>query len=81
MPLYSHSQCWALKDKPTNTPHIHIAHPTPYWLANYPTATHDGAIRNLRIAMTKEHVICEFALQMAIQRPDKPKTFEPLLEK
>jgi hypothetical protein len=37
-----------LKEKPTTTPHIHIAHPTPYWLASCPTATHDGAIRNLR---------------------------------
>ena len=43
-----------LKEKPTNTPHIHIAHPTPYWLANYPTTTHDHAIYNLHTFITKE---------------------------
>ena len=47
------------KDKPTNTPHIHIAHLTPYWLANCPTATHNGAICNLRTTITKEHETCE----------------------
>ena len=44
-----------LKEKPDNTPHIHIVHPTPYWLANSPTSTHDGAIRNLHTFITKEH--------------------------
>jgi hypothetical protein len=44
------------KEKPTNTPHIHIAHPTPYWPARCPTTTHDGAIRNLICTfITKEH--------------------------
>ena len=38
-----------------STPHIHIAHQTPYWLASCPTATHDEAIRNLRTFITKEH--------------------------
>ena len=44
-----------LKEKPNNTPHVHIAHPTPYWLASCPIATHDGAIRNLHTFITKEH--------------------------
>ena len=43
------------EDKPSTTPHIHIAHPTPYWLASYPTTTHDGAICNLNTSITKEH--------------------------
>jgi hypothetical protein len=43
------------KEKLERTPHIHIARPTPYWLANYPTTTHDGDIRNLRTFITKEH--------------------------
>jgi hypothetical protein len=51
-----------LKDKPNKTPHIHIAHPTPYWLASCPTATHDGAIRNLRTTITKEHGTPEAAI-------------------
>ena len=42
-------------EKPEQTPHIHIARPTPYWLASCPTGTHDGAIRNLRKFITKEH--------------------------
>ena len=45
----------ALKEKPTATPHIHIAHATPYWLASCPTATRDGAIRNLHTFVTKAH--------------------------
>ena len=44
-----------LKEKPNNTPHIHITHPSPYWLANCPTTTHDGAIHNLRTFITKGH--------------------------
>ena len=44
-----------LKDKPHNTPHIHIAHRTPYWLANCPTVTDDGALCNLRTTIWKEH--------------------------
>ena len=44
-----------LKDKPEETPHIHIAHATPYWLATSPTPTHDGAIRNLHTFITKDH--------------------------
>lgn len=47
-----------LKDKPSHTPHtphIQIAHSTPYWLASSPTATHDGAIHNLHTFITKEH--------------------------
>ena len=36
----------ALQEKQTATPHIHLAHATPYWLASCPIATHDGAIRN-----------------------------------
>ena len=43
------------KEKPSATPHIHIAHTTPYWLASCPTATHDGDIRNLHIFVTKTH--------------------------
>jgi hypothetical protein len=43
------------KEKPEATPRIHIAHSTPYWLAGCPTTTHDGAIRNLRTFITKEH--------------------------
>jgi hypothetical protein len=43
------------KEKPTPTPHIHIAQATPYWLASCPTATRDGAIRNLHIFVTKTH--------------------------
>jgi hypothetical protein len=44
-----------LIEKPIATPHIHIAHTTPYWVASCPTATHDGAIRNLHTFVTKEH--------------------------
>ena len=43
------------KKKPTTTSHIHIAHPTPYCLASYPTATHNGAICNLHTFIVKEH--------------------------
>ena len=43
------------KEKPDTTPHIHIAHTTPYWLASCPTTTHDGAIRNLSTFLTKTH--------------------------
>ena len=35
------------KEKPSPTPQIRIAHPTPYWLVSCPTTTHNGAIRNL----------------------------------
>ena len=45
----------ATKEKPTNTPHIHIAHATPYWLASYPIATRDGAITNIHKFIIKEH--------------------------
>jgi hypothetical protein len=45
----------ANKEKPTPTPHIHIAHATPYWLTSCPTATGDGAIRNLHTFITKAH--------------------------
>ena len=45
----------ALKEKHADTPHIHIAHATPYWLASCPTATRDGAIRNLHTFVIKEH--------------------------
>ena len=41
-------------EKPTPTPHIHIAHTT-HWLAICPTATHDGAIRNLHTFVTQAH--------------------------
>ena len=51
-----------LKDKPNETPHIHIAHATPYWLSTSPTATHDGAIRNLHTFITKDHEARETAL-------------------
>ena len=44
-----------LKDKPDVTSHIHIAHATPYWLSTSPTATHDGAIRNLHTFILKHH--------------------------
>ena len=44
-----------LKEKPSATPHVHLAHATPYWLASCPTATHDGAIRNLHTFVTKAH--------------------------
>jgi hypothetical protein len=44
-----------LEGKPNNTPHIHIAHPTPYWLASCPTATHDGASYNLYMFIRKTH--------------------------
>ena len=44
-----------LKDKPEDTPHIHIAHAIIYWLATSPTATHDEAIRNLHTFIVKEH--------------------------
>ena len=44
-----------LKEKPTNTPHIHVAHATPYWLASCPTTTHNGAIRNIHKFIIKEH--------------------------
>ena len=44
-----------LKKKSTNKPHIHITHPTPYWLASCLTTTHNGAICNLLTFETKEH--------------------------
>ena len=44
-----------LKDKPETTPHIHIAHATPYWLATFSMATHDGAICNLHTFIMKNH--------------------------
>ena len=44
-----------LIEKPTATPHIHTTHTTPYWLASYLVATHDGAIHNLHKLVTKEH--------------------------
>jgi hypothetical protein len=44
-----------LKEKPTATPHMHLAHATPYWLASCPTATHDGAITNLHTFIIKAH--------------------------
>ena len=44
-----------LKEKPSNTPHIHLAHASPYWLASCPTATHDGAIRNIHKFIIKAH--------------------------
>jgi ribonuclease HI len=51
-------------EKPEQTPHIHIACPTPYWLASCPTCTHDGAIRNLRTFITKAHDNLEAALAL-----------------
>ena len=51
-----------LKDKPNKTPHIHTTHPTPYWQASCPTATHDGAIRNLHTTIIKEHRTREAAI-------------------
>jgi hypothetical protein len=51
-----------LKEKSTPTPHIHIARTTPYWLASCPTATHDGAIKNIHKFITKEHDNCEMAI-------------------
>ena len=44
-----------LLDKPANTPRIHTAHTTPYWLKNVPIGTHMGAIRNLQTYINKEH--------------------------
>jgi hypothetical protein len=76
------------KAKPTNTPHIHMAHPTPYWLANYPTTTHNEAIRNLRTFITKEHGTREttsskkeipISRQMVIKYPNQPETLQPLM--
>ena len=51
-----------LKEKPTTTPRIHIAHPAPYWLASYPTTTHDIAIRNLHTFITKKHRKQEYVM-------------------
>ena len=44
------------KDKITPTPHTHIAHSTPYWLASSLTTTHDGAIHNLHTFINKKHL-------------------------
>ena len=44
------------KDKPSIIAHIHIAHPTPYWLASCMTATHDVAIHNLHTFIDNEHM-------------------------
>jgi hypothetical protein len=44
-----------LIDKPTPTPHIHITHTTPYWLACCPTVIHSGAIQNLHTFVTQAH--------------------------
>ena len=44
-----------LKEKPIATPHVHLAHASPYWLASYPIATHDGAIRNIHKFIIKAH--------------------------
>jgi hypothetical protein len=49
-------------EKLEQTPHIHIAHPTPYWLASCPTGTHDGTIYNLRTFITKAHDTLETTL-------------------
>ena len=43
------------KNQSTPTPHIYIAHNTPYWLAHYPTATQDGSIWNLHTFVNKDH--------------------------
>jgi len=51
-----------LKEKPTPTPHIHLAHTTCYWLASCPTTTHDGALRNIHKFVTKEHANREMAI-------------------
>ena len=48
---------YSKKNQPT--PYIHTTHPTPYWLASWPTTTHDGAIRNLHTFIIKEHRKCE----------------------
>ena len=45
----------ALLDKPANTPGIHTAHTTPYYLNGVPTSSHRGAIRNLQTYINKEH--------------------------
>ena len=49
------------KENPTITPHIHIAHPTPCWLASCPITTHDIAICNLHACIKKEHISREYS--------------------
>ena len=44
-----------LKEKPFAAPHMHLAHATPYWLARCPTATHNGAIRNIHKFVMEAH--------------------------
>ena len=44
-----------LKEKPSATPHMHLAHATPYWLASCPTSTHNGAIRNIHKFVIKAY--------------------------
>ena len=48
------------KGKPATTPHIHITHTAPYWLASCMTTTHNGAIHNLHTFTNKEHWKQEF---------------------
>ena len=52
----------ALLNKPTNTPHIHTTHTTPYWLNGVPTDTHTCAIRNLQTYINKDHKEKELGL-------------------
>ena len=52
----------ALLDKTTNTPRIHTAHTTPYWLNRVPSGTHRGAICNSQTYTNKEHMNQELRL-------------------
>jgi hypothetical protein len=51
-----------LKEKPTDTPHIHLAHATPYRLASCLTTTLDGAIRKIHNFIIKDYTNREMAI-------------------
>ena len=52
--MCSNQFCLSCTRLRATTPHIHVAHATPHWLASCPTTTQDGAIRNLHTFVTKE---------------------------
>jgi hypothetical protein len=79
-----------LKEKPSTTSHIHIAHSTPYCLASCLTTTHDKTIPNLHTFIIKEHRNREaettknkspYLDKWLSNNQIKPKTLQPLLEK
>jgi hypothetical protein len=50
-----------LKEKPSTTPHKHIAQVIPYWLASCPTTIHGDVLRYFHTFIIKEHSTREAA--------------------